>query len=234
MRKFYLLLMLSVAFMIVKAQSPRMVLAEGFTSSTCGPCGQQNPAFDALLHANEDIITSVKFHMSWPAPGNDPMYLHNTVDNNARRTYYNVNSVPHVFLNGDYFNGMPASISQSTINAAAAITSPFEIQLQHQLSADEDSVYVTMLIKATNDVSGQLVAQIAVIEKEIHFTSPPGTNGERDFYNVMKALLPSRSGTPLSAFQTGEYVIIQTAWALANVYNNDQIAAVAYVQDNTT
>lgn len=234
MRNFFLLLMLSVAFMIVKAQSPRMVLAEGFTSSTCGPCGQQNPAFDALLHANEDIITSVKFHMSWPAPGNDPMYLHNTVDNNARRTYYNVNSVPHVFLNGDYFNGMPASISQSTINAAAAITSPFEIQLQHRLTADEDSVYVTMLIKATNNVSGQLVAHIAVIEKEIHFASPPGTNGERDFYNVMKALLPSRSGTQLSAFQTGDYVIIQTAWALANVYNNDQIAAVAYVQDNTT
>jgi len=234
MRNLFLLLLLSVAFMIAKAQSTRMVLAEGFTSSTCGPCGQQNPAFDALLHANEDIITSVKFHMSWPAPGNDPMYLHNTVDNNARRTYYNVGSVPHVFLNGDYFNGVPASISQSTINAAAAITSPFEIQLQHRLTADEDSVYVTMLIKATNNVSGQLVAHIAVIEKEIHFASPPGTNGERDFYNVMKALLPSRSGTQLSAFQTGDYVIIQTAWALANVYNNDQIAAVAYVQDNTT
>lgn len=217
---------------IVQAQTPRMVLAESYTSTTCGPCGSQNPAFDALLHANEDKITSIKYHMSWPPPGNDPMYHHNTVDNNARRTYYNINSVPHVHLDGNYYNGTPSTINQTRINNAAAVPSPFEIRMQHRLSDDQDSVYVTMMIRATEQVTGQLVAHIAVIEKEIHFTSPPGTNGERDFYNVMKALLPSKNGTSLSDFPLGAYVVIETAWELQNVYNVDQIAAVGFVQDN--
>ncbi|MDP3464029.1 MAG: T9SS type A sorting domain-containing protein [Bacteroidales bacterium] len=233
-KKLLLLQIFIISLSAIQAQTPRMVLAESFTSTTCGPCGSQNPAFDALLHSNEDKITSIKYHMSWPAPGNDPMYHHNTVDNNARRSYYSINSVPHVHMDGNYYNGIPNTINQARINAAAAVPSPFEIQLQHRISDDEDSVYVTMMIRATENVSGQLVAHIAVIEREIHFTSPPGTNGEKDFYNVMKALLPSRNGTSLPDFVAGGYVIIETAWLLQNVYNIDQIAAVAFVQDNTT
>ena len=219
--------------LITFGQSQRFVLAEEFTSATCGPCAGQNPAFDALLQQNADVITSIKYHMSWPAPGNDPMYLHNTVDNNARRTYYGVNSVPHVFLDGNWFEGMPAQVTQATINAAAAIPSPFDMQVQHQLSADEDSIYVTTLIKATDNVSGDLVAHNVVIEKYIHFNSPPGTNGERDFYNVMKKMLPTKNGTTInSSYAPGDYTIIQTAWELANVYNNDQLAVVSFVQND--
>lgn len=227
---FFLLILASV---VVQAQTSRMVLAESFTSTTCGPCGSQNPAFDALLKSNEDKITSIKYHMNWPAPGNDPMYHHNPTDNNAKRSYYNINSVPHVHLDGNFYNGTPSTINQTRINNAAAIPSPFEIRMQHRLSEDQDSVYVTMMIRATEQVTGQLVAHIAVIEKEIHFTSPPGTNGEKDFYNVMKALLPSKNGTSLPDFIAGSYVVIEASWKLQNVYNISQIAAVGFVQDNT-
>lgn len=41
----------------------------------------------------------------------------------------------------------------------------------------------------------QLVAHNVVIEKHIHFNTAPGTNGEKDFYNVMKKMLPG-SGAP--------------------------------------
>ncbi len=233
-KNFILLILLAGITFGAKAQSMRMLLAEGFTSSTCGPCASQNPAFDALLHNNMDKITSIKYHMSWPAPGNDPMYLHNTVDNNARRSYYNVNSVPHVQLNGNVFSGMPSQINQTTINTHANQPAVLDIKLHHRLSNAQDSIFVTMLIKANEAVSGSLVAHIAVIEKEIHFTSAPGTNGEKDFYNVMKALIPSRNGTLLPAFQANEYVIIEAGWKLANVYNINQLAAVAFVQNNTS
>lgn len=220
--------------MILQAQAQRMLLAEGFTSSTCGPCASQNPAFDALLHANTDKITSIKYHMNWPPPGNDPMYLHNPTDNNARKTYYSINSVPHVYMNGDYFHGVPAQVSQSMIDNYSANPAPFTITMQHRISDDQDSVYVTMLIKAESAVTGSLVAHIAVIEKEIHFATAPGTNGEKDFYNVMKALLPSKNGTSLPDFEANDYVIIETGWELANVYEIDQIAAVGFVQDVAT
>ncbi len=233
MKKQLILFSLLFVSLFSWGQSQRFVLAEEFTSATCGPCASQNPAFDALLQQNADVITSIKYHMSWPAPGNDPMYLHNTVDNNARRSYYGVNSVPHVFLDGNWFEGMPVQVTQATINAAAAVPSPFDIQVQHQLSADEDSIYVTTLIKATDNVSGDLVAHNVVIEKHIHFNSPPGTNGERDFYNVMKKMLPTKNGTTInSSYAPGDYTIIQTAWELANVYDNDELAVVSFVQNN--
>lgn len=214
------------------SQNPRLVLAEGFSSATCGPCAAQNPAWNALLHANEDIVTSVKYQMNWPSPGNDPMYHHNPTDNGARRNYYSVNSVPQAVIQGNHYQGPPNQVSQTMLENLAAQTSPFQIQLQHQLNEAQDSIFLTMLIKADAPVSGNLVAHIAVIEKHIHFTNPPGTNGERDFYNIMKALLPNRHGTSLAAFEPGDYVIIEAAWELQNVYDIGELAAVGFIQDN--
>jgi hypothetical protein len=226
---FAIMLLLPFGF----SQSTRLVLAEECTSSTCGPCASQNPAFDALLQANPGVITSIKYHVWWPAPGNDPMYLANTTENAARTNYYNINSVPHVQLDGNYFNGQPSQVTQSKINAAAAVPASFDIQVQHALSADEDSIYVNVIIEATEAVAGNMVAQVAVIEKHIHFSSPPGTNGEKDFYNVMKKMLPSSSGTVLPpSMAAGDYVILQYSWALENVYDNNELAVVAFVQNN--
>lgn len=236
MKKFTLLF-IGVLFLTASsfAQSQRMVLAEESTSSTCGPCASQNPAFDALLQANADIVTAIKYHVWWPAPGNDPMYLHNPVDNAARTNYYGINSVPRAVMEGSYYNGQPASVSQNMLNNLAAVPSPFEIQIQQEISPNEDSIYLTTLIKATEDVSGNMVAHVVVIEKHIGFSSPPGTNGEKDFYNVMKKLLPSKSGTTMpSSMSAGDYIILQNAWKLENVYDINELGAVAFVQDNTS
>jgi hypothetical protein len=210
-----------------------MVLAEESTSSTCPPCAAQNPAFDALLQANADIITSIKYHVWWPAPGNDPMYLHNPGENAARTNYYGINSVPRAIIGGNLFNDQPQYVTQTLINNAASEDAPFEIQIQHQLSPNEDSIYTTALIEATANISGALVAQLAVIEKHIHFSTPPGTNGETDFYNVMKKMLPGSNGTTLpSSMSSGDYVIFEYAWELANVYDNNELGVVGFVQNN--
>ncbi len=237
MKKFTLFI--TVALLIAGsafAQSQRMVLAEEFTSSTCGPCATQNPAFDALLQQNTDVITAIKYHMSWPSPGNDPMYLQNPNDNNARRAYYGINSVPHVHMDGGWWNGMPSQVNQARINMAAAIPSPFSIQVQHQLSPNADSIYITTLIDATDTVSASdLRVFVVVIEKHIHFNSPPGTNGERDFYNVMKKMLPTNAGKTLpSNFSSGQYMILTNKWALENVYDNSELAVVVFIQDYAT
>ncbi len=231
-RTFTILIFLFLGITVTKSQNERLVLVEGFSSATCGPCASQNPAWNALLNANQDILTSIKYQMSWPAPGNDPMYHHNPQDNTARRNYYNVNSVPNAVINGNHFQGMPSQVNQNMLETVAAITSPFQIQLHHELSANQDSIFVTMLLKADAPVTGNLVAHIAVIEKHIHFVNPPGTNGERDFYNIMKALLPSRNGTSLPDFEGYEYMIIEAAWELQNVYEIDELGVVAFIQDN--
>ena len=86
--------------------------------------------------------------------------------------------------------GAPACVSQDDIDAAAAITSPFLINVTHSFNAEYTTVNVHVEVTAGADVAGTLKLQVAVTEKEILFDTPPGSNGETEFYGVMKKLLP--------------------------------------------
>ena len=219
-------------------QTQRLVLIEEATNASCGPCAAQNPAFDALLNQNRDKLTAIKYH--WYFPGYDPMYNHNTVENLARVAYYGINGVPTAMIDGVIENragfgypGSPAGYSQAIINEYYAIPSSFEIDMYHRLSANEDSIFVMMRIRAAENISGSFKAQIAVVEKHINFTSPPGSNGEKNFSDVMKKMLPGHLGTNLPvSWQSGDYMIISQSWKLQNIYNMDELGVVGFIQSS--
>ena len=214
----------------VSAQNERILLFECFTNASCGPCAAQNPALDALINNNADRIAAIKYHMNWPGP-NDPMYLHNPIDNNARKTVYNINAVPHTVVDGTRYNDMPNGISQNTVNQWLTVTSPFEMRLSYDVDETANTITVHVMGRASESVSGTVKLYVGVIEKEIHYNSAPGSNGERDFYSVMKKLLPSSSGTTLGPIEAGSYFAYNFTWELANVYHNDQLDAIAWLQN---
>ncbi|MCK9399564.1 MAG: T9SS type A sorting domain-containing protein [Bacteroidales bacterium] len=241
MKKFYILISLVVGLSsFSQAQSARLVLIEEATNASCGPCASQNPAFDILLNQNRDKLTAIKYH--WYYPGYDPMYNHNTVENLARVAYYGINGVPTACIDGDIPNGPtfgypggPHGYTQALIDEYAAIPSPFNIFLSHRISPDQDSIYIDMMIEATAAVSGNLLAHMVVVEKHINFSSPPGTNGEKNFLDVMKKMVPDQDGTPLpSSFQAGDYLILQGSWHLQNIYDMDEIGVVGFIQNNSS
>ena len=215
------------------AQDNRVLLFECFTNTGCGPCAQQNPALDALIDANGDRVAAIKYHMSWPS-ANDPMYLHNTADNDSRRGVYSVNSVPHTVVDGIRFANVPGNLSQGMVNQWLNIASPFEMRMACELDEANNTITVHVMCRALSEVVGNLKLYIGVIEKEIHFNSAPGPNGEKNFYSVMKKLLPSASGTYIGNVVAGDYFAYSYTWELANVYNNDQLSAVAWVQNQNT
>lgn len=235
MKKFSVLigLMLLIGTMSLVGQNQRVLLFECFTNTSCGPCASQNPALDALITANQGKVVAVKYHMSWPGP-NDPMYLHNTADNNARRGYYGVSYVPYTVVDGNRFADMPSGISQAMVNNWSSEPSPFDLQLSCQLNADQTAVHVDVLGRASEAVSGELKLHVAVIENTITYNSAPGSNGERVFHQVMKKMLPSSSGTTLSNVQEGSTFAYSFDWTLANVYDVNEITAIAWIQDNGT
>ena len=217
----------------VSAQNERILLFECFTNASCGPCASQNPALDALINNNSDRIAAIKYHMNWPG-ANDPMYVHNPTDNNARRTVYNINSVPHTVVDGNRYSGMPSGINQNTVNQWLTVESPFEMRLSYEVDEAANTITVHVMGRASEAVPGSLKLYVGVIEREIHYNSAPGTNGERDFYSVMKKLLPSSSGTNIGEMQAGSYFAYNFTWELANVYNNDQLDAIAWIQNADT
>jgi flagellar hook assembly protein FlgD len=82
-----------------------------------------------------------------------------------------------------------------------------------------------------------MTAHNVIIEKWIHFNSAPcaSSNGERDFYNVMKKMIPGSSGTTLPpSMVAGDYVLLEGVWKAGIVYDFTQIASVGFVQDKST
>lgn len=237
MRHFFLFCLVTISFTMLFGQTQRMVLIEEATNASCGPCAAQNPAFDALLNANRDKLTAIKYH--WYFPGYDPMYNHNTVENLARVAYYGINGVPTAMIDGVIENrtgfsypGSPAGYNQTIINEYAALPSSFEIDMYHRLSTNQDSIYVIMRIRAAEDISGSFKAHIVVVEKHINFANPPGSNGEKNFLDVMKKMLPDNLGTNLpTSWQSGEYMIISQSWKLQNIYNISELGVVGFIQN---
>lgn len=234
MKHLLLAILISFAVHLSFGQAQRLVLLEEFTSSTCGPCAGVNPTFHTWQLQNPDKFTSIYYHVNWPSPG-DPMNLANPQENGARVSYYGVTYVPQSNLDGNYYNGSASGWSMSTVNSRYNMPSPVEVAVQHWLSPGEDSVYSTMLVKCLSPLSGTLIAHNVIIEKWIHFNFAPGSNGEKDFYNVMKKMLPNQNGTQLpTELAAGDYYIIEGAWKFGTVYDKTQIAAVGFVQNKNT
>lgn len=235
MKKLALLLLLITMGLTSFSQSQRLVMLEHFTQASCGPCAGVNPTIHNILVNNPQTLTCINFHTSWP--GYDPMYLHNTVDPTSRVTYYGVNSVPHSVIDGNVYSGHPNGWTgnMTIVNNRAAVPSPFTLSVNQRLSTANDTLFVTMLVEATMPVTGPISAFMGVVEKLIHFNSPPGSNGEKDFHNVLKKMLPTKSGIALpTPMQTGDYVILESYWVLANVYQLDQLSVISYIQNPTT
>lgn len=235
MKKFLSLLTLSliIGIGVINAQNQRTVVLECFTSTTCGPCAQANPALDNLINNNADKLIAIKYHVNWPAAG-DPMNLHNPGDVSSKVSFYSINAVPYSVGDGTWV-GNSSSVSQAMINQWAAVDSPIDMRMTHYFNAAQDTMFVIVMGRASSAInSNSLKLNISVIEKTMEYATAPGSNGERIFHNVMKKLLPSAAGTSIAAMEAGDYFAYKYSWALANVMNVSELTAVAWLQDGTT
>lgn len=228
----FLISVFILAFTTLFAQQ-RLTLVEHFTSASCYYCGVYNPALQELLDENTDQVVAIKYQSNF---GYDPMYQHNPTESNARNSYYSVSGYPSTVFEGTQFNGHPASFNLGHIVDRSDDFSPFNINLIYDIADDETSVSATLKINALQDIDeGDIRAHIVVLEDHIHFNSAPGSNGETDFYNVMKKMLPNANGTvvdlPVAA---GDEIVINESWDFANVYDVSEIRVIAFIQNNTT
>ncbi|NNC82087.1 MAG: Omp28-related outer membrane protein [Flavobacteriales bacterium] len=240
MNRIFTLLVAVVTLSVgVSAQSNKMLMIEEGTQASCGPCAAQNPAFDAMLEANNDKVVVMKYQTWWP--GYDPMYLDNTEDVAARINYYGINGVPTAVGNGEEWAndcgawpGAPACLSQDEIDAAYAEISPLTMDISAELV--NGILEVSGTITADMALSGNLKLRIALTEQTITYEDAPGgTNGETEYNHVMKAFLGGAAGISLDDMAMGDVYIINETMAVGglNIYNYDQLEVVAFVQDDT-
>jgi len=163
----------------------RKPLYEEFTSSTCGPCASFNTGFVPWCQTNEDSILLVKYQMSWPSPG-DPYY---TLEGGTRRTFYGVNAVPDLYVNG---GNTPTNMGgvTSAYTQARQLIGMMKIAGTHSLNDKVMTINATVLPFA--DFNSVRV-YIVVMEKVTH--NNVMSNGETSFHHVMMKMVPDAEGT---------------------------------------
>ena len=226
---FSTLMMLGVA--TLSAQSAkRFATFEHFTQASCPPCADQNPIFQEFFNQNTNNAHHVAYHTSWP--GTDPMYNENPTDVDNRVDYYDVQGVPTIVVSGlEQTN--PVSVDGGTLDGIAISGSPIQVLVENNIDGTTGSASIT--INAINDLpAGNYSLQTVVVEQMIEYSSPPGSNGERDFPNVMRQMLPDYAGTSVGAMEAGETMTYDFDYTMNAAWNVDEIYVIAFLQNEDT
>ncbi len=249
MKKTLLTLSLMLSGVIAIAQTPRLVLYEEFTGENCGPCASTNPGLDALLKQaiNQNKIVAIKWQVPIPSAPSNTWSLYQTNQPEITWRYstygYGVNSAPNGRIDGQSqmvfgaASDHPAYMNNTIINAASSYTSPFSINMATAWSPTYTAITLTVNIQASANFTavGSLVFRMVMVEKEVHFASPPGTNGEKDFYHPVRKSFPTiQAGTPMVAgWINGQTQTFTVNCVLPSyIQQKGEIAFVGFIQDD--
>ncbi|MFK7903486.1 MAG: Omp28-related outer membrane protein [Chitinophagales bacterium] len=206
------------------------VVVEHFTQASCGPCAVRNPAFDGMLEENRFRVAPIKYHTSWP--GVDPMYNENSSDPTTRVSYYGVGGVPQAFLNGSEADLAPSDAP--TIVDLSQESTQFVIELDESMTMDGNGANINVKLTAKNDINiNNLVAHIVVTEEMVEYDTPPGTNGEQDFPQVMRKMFPDAEGTGLPAQTAGMETSFNFTYEYPDFVDPSLLRTVVFVQNNS-
>lgn len=231
MKKFLTILSLAVFLAAIAAvpsfAATKKALSEHFTNASCPPCATLSPQYVAYLLQNLDKVVPVAYHTS--GPGRDPMYSENPNMHNARTSYYQISAVPTVIIEGNKYKGNDLNQIKGTISSQASKTTPITITVdQKNVGYDFD---VSIKVHSTSAYSGKKL-YAAVIES-YHYFPDAGTNGEKDFYFICRAMLPDHNGMDFS-INANEEKTINYSFKASKSWYPSMIYVAAWVQDDAT
>lgn len=190
--------MVSGSVTVATAFTQRLPLYETFTSSTCGPCEPANALLESLFNdpSNDGKFTSIKYQMSWPGSG-DPYF---TDEGAAVRNNYGINTIPRLEVDGGWDQNAN-NVTQALVDQWASIPSFVELDVTYSQWGQTIQANVTIdPLESIN--SNNLVLQVAVIEHTTYNNAK--SNGETEFFNVMKKMMPDENGTAIPALVGGQ------------------------------
>jgi len=175
------------AYKATEKRSGRMVLAEVFTGSGCGPCAGADVAFDAAMerYTRTDLAV-VMYHVHVPRP--DPM---TTEGGTARYESYGKNGVPTYAIDGKKIGGGGGSRDYASEvferfrkDLETDLETAAEARLKIDAGLNGGTVKVSATVDSVTSDSKDLKVQILLVEKEIRHL---GENGIRFHPMVVRA-----------------------------------------------
>ena len=227
----FLLLFTSTFIFAQTGHSARKyALCEHFTQASCGPCADQNPAFQDFYDANADKIHHIAYHTSWP--GTDPMNAANPTEVQTRVDAYGVQGVPDIWVNGT-LETQPGGVDGALVDQATDGGSPIRLYVTETTVGTQRTA--TIRVKSFDNVpTGSYKVYAAVVERNVNYASAPGSNGEKYFPNVFRKMLPNDQGETYTAAPVGQDVSFTYDYTLAPAWNADEIYVIAFIQETSS
>jgi hypothetical protein len=197
----------------------RRVLHEVFTGSNCGPCLGADGILDDIFHETATPYSVIKYQI-----GSDPYMTREGV---SRRMYYlpgeEVYAIPYVHADGE--TGFhPAQLNDDAGYTEADLAgfaeggSPLSLTVTHSIS--EQTVDLTIAWTTLSDISSDdLVIHAAIIENIT--TGNVGSNGQAEFHQVMKKMVPDNLGTSMSAMTRADQGELALSYTFNGEYNGE-------------
>ena len=219
----------------------KLSLVERFTNCSCGPCATANNSWYNATTANlisSRLITHVIYNVDWPSP-TDPMHILNAADNNARRGYYGVNSVPWIDVNGTTISVSQAAL-EGAVNSGNASYSPFKIEII-PVRFSNNVLNVKVIItrdSSDNTTFNNTKLRVALTELTVDRTCLTCcNNGEILFHNVTRKMLPDGKGTLIQIPAAGDSVEYEFSFIPNTQFLQEvditALSVVAFIQSDT-
>jgi hypothetical protein len=229
--------LISINFNLQEEVPQTTVLLEDFANVSCDPCVISNKIIVSLTNYTYgfDKLIPIKYPTNFPSP-NDPFYLANREDCNARMGYYNIFVAPTTIIDGTARPTSTDSISiKSAVDQSLQRNPRFKIHVSDNIVGS--TYYTTVTIKVV-DGSGldfsNLVLHTVLTETDIEIIPAPGSNGETKFYDVMRVMTPSNSGESLAGISQTEEVVFHWQTTLNPGWIIAELHTVAFIQNKST
>ncbi len=217
----------------------RKVLFELVTSTTCAPCYAPDVFyFQQWLpnYGGNASVVTLAYHVWWPAPGNDPMYLANTPPVQSRMTYYNnigaSGYAPRAYIDGfidgtSSYTGWPGAIEGRWLDF-----SPIGIILTGNRNGNILTLNAAINAEQVVNSSNWRV-HWAIVESEI---SQPQNSGSGyvpfTHHYVHRNMYPDANGSPITISQ-GQTVNVPATITLNSAWAAQNCRVIVFVQNNT-
>ena len=177
----------------------KIVLLEDFANVSCNPCVVSNKIIESLANYTygRSKLVVIKFPTDFPS-SSDPFYLENSPACDKRMEYYEILFAPTTILDGVIRPISTDSASVKTaIDTRLSLNPRFNVEVNGNLQGD----YIIDISIALLDTIGinldDIVIHSVITETDIEFDQAPGSNGERNFFDVLRLMYPSNDGEPI-------------------------------------
>ncbi|KAB2908872.1 MAG: PEGA domain-containing protein [Ignavibacteriales bacterium] len=228
----------NVVFDLAPVTEQKVVVLEDFANVSCVPCVTSNLVINALqkgTYKNSPVLF-IKYHVNYPSP-QDPFYQANRSQLTARAQLYNVLSTPTTFIDGR-FKPLSADSNQIKQYIEQQLRQPARFRMTATDSIASGEIHAKIGIEVLSiPEAGQndIVLHVFVVQEEVSFTTPPGSNGETVFHDVVRGFFTGAAGfVPAFNGDNGQKLNYSFSLSTGTGWDLSKIKVVAFLQNKNS